>query len=145
MNNFDGDPKLIITADGSDLVYQDGQPVMDQGLENNALISLFTSPGWAGNVLLDSDQQVGSDFESQARGTLTLSKLGDIENSAVRALSTDFQQLTENEAVVVNPSGNQLSMALQLTPIGGDVSALLLTRNGLNWQSQALNPANKRV
>lgn len=145
MSGFDGDPKLILTESGADLVYRDGQPVMDSGLENNALIALFTEPGWVGNVLLDDDQQIGSDFESQARGTLTLSKLGDIENAASRALSSDLQQLTENNASITNPIGNQLKMLLRLAPPGEDVNLLLTSKNGLNWRSQALDPANEKV
>ena len=145
MSGFEGDPKLILDKDGAELVYQDGQPVMDQGLENNALISLFTEPGWAGNTLLNEDQRIGSDFEAQARGTLTLSKLGDIENAAARALSSDVQQLTKNIAEVNNPIGNQLDMRLRLSPPGEDVNLLLTSRNGLNWRSQAFDPANKKV
>ncbi len=145
MSGFEGDPKLILTVDGADLVYRDGQPVMDAGLENNALIALFTELGWVGNVLLDDDQQIGSDFESQARGTLTLSKLADIENAADRALSSDLQKLTENNAEITNPIGNQLNMQLRLAPPGEDVNLLLTSKNGLNWRSQALDPANEKV
>lgn len=145
MNNFDGDPKLILTENGAELVYQDGQPVMDQGLENNVLIALFTEPDWTGNVLLADDQKIGSDFESQARGTLTISKLADIENSASRALASDVQKITENIAEVNNPTGNQLDILLRLAPPGEDVNLLLTSKNGLNWRSQALDPANKKV
>jgi len=145
MSGFEGDPKLILDKDGADLVYHDGQPVMDQGLENNALISLFTAPGWAGNILLADDQKIGSDFEAQARGTLTLSKLSDIENAAERALSSTVQQLTKNIAEVNNPIGNQLDMLLRLAPPGEDVNLLLTSKNGLNWRSQALDPANEKV
>lgn len=145
MNGFEGDPKLILTKDGAELVYRDGQPVMDEGLENNALISLFTAPGWVGNTLLNEDEQIGSDFEFKARGTLTLSKLADIENSAVRALNTSFQKVTESSAQVNNPIGNQLDMLVRISPPGQDVDLLLTSKNGLNWRSQALDPANERV
>lgn len=145
MSGYDGDPKLILTQDGAELVYNDGQPAMDAGLENNALIALFTSPGWVGNTILGPDQQIGSDFESRARGTLTLSKLADIENSASRALASDIQKLTENTASVINPIGNRLDMKLRLAPPGEDVDLLLTSENGLNWRSQALDPANQKV
>lgn len=145
MNGFEGDPKLILTKDGSELVYREGQPVMDEGLENNALISLFTSPGWVGNTLLNEDEKIGSDFEIKARGTLTLSKLADIENSATRALNTSFQKVTESDAQVINPTGNQLDMLIRISPPGQDVDLLLTSKNGLNWRSQALDPANERV
>ena len=145
MSGFEGDPKLILTAEGADLVYRDGQPVMDQGLENNALIALFTAPGWVGNTLLPLDQQIGSDFEAKARGTLTLSKLADIENAAALALASDVQKITNNVAQVINPTGNRLDMALRLAPPGEDVDLLLTSRNGLNWRAQALNPANENI
>lgn len=145
MSGFEGDPKLILTKDGAELVYRDGQPVMDEGLENNALISLFTAPGWIGNTLLNEDEQIGSDFEGQARGTLTLSKLADIENAAVRALDTSFQKVSESIAQVNNPMGNQLDMFVRISPPGQDVDLLLTSKNGLNWRSQALDPANKRI
>jgi len=145
MSGFEGDPKLILTKDGAELVYRDGQPVIDEGLENNALISLFTAPGWVGNSLLNDDEQIGSDFEDQARGTLTLSKLADIENAAVRALDTSFQKVTESTAQVNNPMGNQLDMLIRISPPGQDVDLLLTSKNGLNWRSQALDPANERI
>jgi hypothetical protein len=145
MSSFEGDPKIILTEDGAELVYNDGQPVMDQGLENSALISLFTLPGWIGNTLLNEDEKIGSDFEVTARGTLTLSKLADIENAAFRALNTSFQKVTESSAQVNNPIGNQLDMLVRISPPGQDVDLLLTSKNGLNWRSQALDPANKRV
>ena len=83
---FSGDPKIYITADGADLRYSGGQPVMESGLENHALISLFTREGWAGNIFLAANRKVGSDFEKTAIGTISLSKLADVENSAERAL-----------------------------------------------------------
>ena len=40
---YSGDPRIVLTADGADFDYIGGQPVMDQGVENLALISLLTS------------------------------------------------------------------------------------------------------
>ena len=144
-DNYDGDPRIVIDQNGAELVYRDGQPVMDAGLENNDLIALLTAPGWPGNVLLDADQQIGSDFEELATGSITLSKLADIEDSARRALtasvaSTDAVSVTAN-----NPAGNSLSVQIRRTPPGQDVGELLVTRDGLNWINQANNPANERL
>ena len=144
-DNYDGDPRIVIDKDGATLDYRDGQPVMDAGLENNDLIALFTEPGWPGNVLLEEDQQIGSDFEGLATGTITLSKLAIIENAARLALASPNAK-TESIAVsVVNPAGSSLAVVIRRTPPGQDVGELLVTREGLNWINQANNPANERL
>lgn len=144
-DNYDGDPRIAIDKDGADIVYRDGQPVMDAGLENNDLIALFTAPGWPGNVLLENGQQIGSDFEEQALGSITLSKLAVIENSARLAIESPVAK-TESVAVsVVNPAGSSLGVVIRRTPPGQDVGELLVTRDGLNWINQANNPANERL
>ena len=144
-DNYDGDPRIVIDKNGADLIYRDGQPVMDAGLENNDLIALFTEPGWPGNVLLEDDQQIGSDFEKQATGTLTLSKLAVIENAARLAVESPVAK-TENIAVsVINPTGSSLAVVIRRAPPGQDVGELLVTRDGLNWINQANNPANERL
>ena len=144
-DNYDGDPRIVIDKNGADLAYRDGQPVMDAGLENNDLIALFTEPGWPGNVLLEEDQQIGSDFEEQATGTITLSKLATIENAARLALISPNVK-TEGIAVsVVNPTGASLAVVIRRAPPGQDIGELLVTREGLNWINQANNPANERL
>ena len=50
---FSGDPKIILTPYGANLDYEGGQPVMDQGMENQALLSLFTAPVPAGTPSID--------------------------------------------------------------------------------------------
>ena len=144
-DNYDGDPRIVIDKDGADLIYRDGQPVMDAGLENNDLIALFTEPGWPGNVLLEDDQQIGSDFEEQATGTITLSKLAIIENAARLALDSPNAKTESITVSVVNPAGSSLAVAIRRTPPGQDVGKLLVSREGLNWINQANNPANERL
>ena len=144
-DNYDGDPRIAIDKDGADIVYRDGQPVMDAGLENNDLIALFTAPGWPGNVLLSNDQQIGSDFEEQALGSITLSKLAVIENSARLAIESPVAKTESVTVSVVNPAGSSLGVVIRRTPPGQDVGELLVTRDGLNWINQANNPANARL
>ena len=70
---YQGDPRLFLDSDGSFLKFTGGQPVMDRGLENIVLISLFTRPGWPGNVLFqDENQKIGSDFLDIANQSITL-------------------------------------------------------------------------
>ena len=144
-DNYDGDPRIVIDKDGADLIYRDGQPVMDAGLENNDLIALFTEPGWPGNVLLEDDQQIGSDFEELATGTITLSKLATIENAARLALDSPNAKTESITVSVVNPAGSSLAVVIRRTPPGQDIGKLLVAREGLNWINQANNPANERL
>jgi hypothetical protein len=141
---YSGDPYLTLSANGSRLTFIGGQPVMDQGLENQAMIALFTTQGWAGNELIaDPDQKIGSDFVEAANQPITLQSLTDIEQAAVRALASPaFGRVT---ATANNPESDRIEVSILIEPPGQDSATIVLTRNGLNWQAQALNPAHERV
>jgi hypothetical protein len=118
---------------GAEFKYIAGQPVMTTGVHNAAVLSLFTRGGWNGNVFLPPESRLGSDFEEICCGTLTLSKLADVENSAVRALTSKlFPQVT---ATARNPSNERLSVEIKI----GAGGALNLNREGPLWQAQARN------
>lgn len=141
---FSGDPALILNADGSSLVFKGGQPVMDQGLENLALISLFTEPGWYGNIFFtDPDQKIGSDFMASTEGPITVTTLNNVRQAADKALENPAYGKRNIE--VLNPNSHNLSVSITNQPPGQDVQTLLLTRNGLNWLNQADNPASGRI
>jgi len=130
MNRFEGDPKLYFTDNGADLRYEGGQPVMEQGLENQALISLFTRQGWCGNVFLSPENRAGSDYEETCAGSITRTKLADIEDAAVRAMTSKaFPQV---DAQARNPKSDHLRV--EITVKGGGV--LSLSREGALWQNQ---------
>ncbi len=144
MNIFEGDPKLVLTEQGSKLVFKGGQPVMDQGLENLALISLFTSKGWAGNILFaNNDEKIGSDFEEIARQPITRSMLIDLEQEAKNALKNPA--FGEIMVIITNPTSHIISVIITIEPPGQDVQQLILTKSGANWLSQASNPAHERI
>lgn len=131
------DPRLILTADGSHLQFVGGQPLMDDGLENLALICLFTSPGWCGNRFIKSP--IGSDFEAACNQPITRQALNDIRNAAERALAgPQFDRVT---AIVTNPTGHRLNVSIAL----GRGAGLVLTRDNGNWSYQAASPAHLRV
>lgn len=138
-DRYSGDPRIVLGPEGADLDYRGGQPVMDQGLENQALLSLFTTPGWVGNTLLPVERRVGSDFEETAAQAITLQGLADVANAAERALKSPF--FPELAVAVTNPVGNRLAVAVTLGP----GRTLGLTRVGLAWQAQRENPASGRV
>lgn len=136
---FEGDPRILMTPDGADLDYRGGQPVMDRGVENTAIISLFTKPGWPGNIFAPFENRIGSDFEDTCRGSITLQKLADIENSGQRALtSKTFPQV---DIDVINVSQDNLKVTATIGPGG----ALSLVREGALWKNQASNPTYRRI
>lgn len=143
-DRFDGDPKLIMTDNGVDMQYVEGQPLMDAGFENQTQISLFTETGWVGNIFFDNEKEkIGSTFETTAKGNLTLSKLEEIRKIVEKDLENDaFESVT---ASVSNPSLNYIKVSALIKPKGQDSQSLLFLKNGLNWLNQANNPSYRRV
>ena len=142
--SFEGDPKLTLDENGSELKFVGGQPVMDRGLENLALISLFTKPGWVGNDLFsDPEQKIGSNFEESANQPINVNALNDIRDAALKALTDPiFGNITVN---VTNPNGYKIDVQIIIEPPGKDIQELLISKNGINWQSQAIDPAYRRL
>lgn len=146
-NRFSGDPAVKLTPDGAKMLFVGGQPVMDAGLNNAALISLYTKLGWWGNALLtDPNQQIGSDFE-EVRTIVDRQTINDYTDSANRALQSmiDSGISQRNEVTVTNPKGDQIQTEIKIYPPGQDVQQLLLLKNGINWINQAINPAHERM
>jgi len=140
---YSGDPKIILTEDGADMVFKGGQPVMDQGFENFALMSLFTLPGWVGNTLLEPDEQIGSEFENLAKEPITLSNLDDMSKEAVRSLKNDsFGIISAN---ITNPNSNFRQADILIKPPGRLEKNISSVQNGQNWIQQKINPASERI
>ncbi len=141
---FQGDPLITLGPNGSRVHYTGGQPILDQGVENLAIISLFSKPDWVGNALISNpDQQIGADFVEAANQPITIQSLTDVEQSAVRALDSPvFGRVT---ATATNPESDRLNVRILIEPPGQDSATIILTRNGLNWQAQATNPAHARI
>ena len=144
MDNFEGDPLLILTNDGVTLNFVDGQPTMDQGLENMANISLLTEEGFWGNDLVeDPDERVESTFLAATRLPITVTQLKNITSAARDDLkSPAFGNVT---SLVKNLTGSRLTVENTIEPPGRDAKKLVLEKNGLNWISQRDNPAHLKV
>ena len=148
MTGFQGDPAMFLTDKGATLIFKGGQPVMDAGWENYVLISLFTRPGWAGNVLFDNPaQQIGSDFEEVNELPITVDSFVRVEESAKRALAQmeedGFAELIQ--VTSSNPSGRRRDTRILIKPPGESIQELLLIKNGLNWLAQINSPAHLKV
>ena len=119
MRTFQGDPKLYLSEDGADLDYRGGQPTMEQGCANVALISLFTGRGWCGNTLARSEREkIGSDYEDEFKNPITLKSLNLIRDAAEKALSA--AGFSGVQAVVTNPYSDRIKVVVQVKDLLGD-------------------------
>jgi phage gp46-like protein len=147
-DRYQGDPKLTLDENGSDLTFKGGQPEMDRGLENAVFISLFTKESWVGNALFtDINQQIGSDFLDTVNQPITVTALNDIANSAERALQwmIDSDIAANITARATNPRNDWIEVAILIEPPTADPVILLAKQNGVNWSLQKIDPAYLRV
>jgi len=147
---YDGDPKIIITESGADIEFRGGQPVMDRGLENAAIISLFTESGWVGNAFLKGrGESIGSDFEKVSKDVAVTASSFEAKAQAARqalAWMVSVGLAGKIETSWQNPTGNALVLVPVIFPPGnGKATSLLLTKNGPNWMTQKKDPAYNRI
>ncbi len=144
---YQGDPRLFMNENGSFLDFRGGQPIMDAGLENSVLISLFTRPGWVGNtVFQDIEVHIGSDYEEAFNQPLTVSALADIQQAAERALEwmIDVNLARSITVTASNDQAFRVNTTILIQPPDLPLVELVLIRNGVNWIIQRDNPASKR-
>lgn len=148
-NRFQGDPSVKITADGAKMSFIGGQPVMDQGIENCTSISLFTKSGYWGNILFkEESKKIGSDFQKVSNEPIVnLKSVNAVTNEIDKALSwmKDTKLASDISVNVVNPKVDEIKTSITIYPPGRDSQTLLFLKNGLNWISQAQNPAHERM
>lgn len=120
---------------------------MDQGIENVVTISLFTKKGWWGNALIkDKNKKIGSDFE-QVRTTVDIQTINDYREAAEKALAwmRTVNLASSLDIRVINPRTDWIKTGISVFSPGKDVQEFLFLKNGLNWLSQAKNPAHERM
>jgi len=134
MSDYDGDVRLSHTADGGDIEFSFGQPVMDRGLWTAGYISLFTDSGWWGNAVSDEPEKIGCEIGSLSEGTLSNQTRLDIAEEARSALEWMVEQgiakSVEVEAEIVNPV--TLAILVTVTEPDGNVQDL---RYLTNWEA----------
>lgn len=148
IERFQGDPRIVIDENGADLDFQAGQPVMDRGIENSVLLSLFTAGDWVGNTLVDKPtQKFGGKFLKSVDQPITASALTDIRNAVLSDLNWMLETglAAELDVSVSNPQSTRLKVLVVVKPPKSDLEVFLLTNNGLLWTSQTVDPANERL
>lgn len=144
---FQGDIKVKITLDGAKMKFINGEPIRDRGLENAASISLFTKPGFWGNVLIrDTNKQIGSNFERQ-RVIVDIDTLNEVREDANVALKWmfDTKLASKIDLTVTNPNLNFIETYIKIYPPGQDIEELLFFNNGINWLNQSSDPAYSKM
>jgi phage gp46-like protein len=144
---YQGDPKKIMTARGATLQFKGGQPLMDAGIENAILMSLFTKTWFANVFFSDPAKHFKSRFEEEAAKPITIDQLLNIEDAAQECLKwmVDKGIVSKFEVTATVPKFNRLEVKIKVFRPGGEEFDLHLTKHGQNWISQALYPANERV
>ena len=145
VSRFEGDPKMTLDENGSNLVFKGGQPEMDQGLENAVMISLFTGKGWCGSTFFTNpDEKIGSDYEKNNQQAITVSSLNENRMAAEKALQwfIDAGIFSDVNVRVINPTGKSKEVFILVSP---PAQVLKLSKNGVNWQLQKIDPAYLRV
>lgn len=135
------DPRIVMTADGSSLQFIGGQPLMDDGLENLVLISLFSGKTWCGDTLIG--QQIGSDFEEKCGQPVTRTSLNEIRNAAELALKNPL--FGKVIVTVSNPQSYRLLVKIVIQPPGKTPLTLSLFRSGGAWYYQSVDPAYRKI
>jgi phage gp46-like protein len=146
--NFDGEPRLIVTDNGTTIEVRGGQPVMDAGLENAILISLFTDAGWWGNQYVEPEYHLGdSKFESIISGTITKTTFVQAEGEAKRSLKWLIDEGLSSEIIakVSNRDGIGIDVDITVVRPNGDEQQISLRRYGTNWIRQGEDPASARL
>lgn len=131
-NVYEGDPLLQLTVDGFDITFTNGQPQMDEGLFNFALLKLFVDDAWIGNTVLDT--AIGSNFTRNNNQPVTLSFLNDLRIRAENAFADD--RIKNADVTVTNPTSYQIDVEIRLTAPTDNANILILTRNNSNWVAQ---------
>jgi phage gp46-like protein len=141
---FQGDPRIFVDEDGAYLGFVGGQPVMDRGIENYILISLFTRPGWAGNIFLS--EPIGSDYLDALNNSINRTMLINVENAAERALQPMKDNGLASEIVIEvrNPSSIRIDTIILVTRPSLETAQVLITKTGIKWHFQATDPAYRR-
>jgi len=135
---YQGDPKIYIDENGADFNYPGNvcQPEMEQGVENVAIISLFTDEAWAGNFYLKKkNKKIGSSYYKDSLRPITLSNIERLSKSTITALNDPIFKNVDSEITAI--SSGQLKNIITVEPPGQNLSEIILTKNGTNWILQA--------
>jgi len=136
---YSGDPLLSNNGNGITITFKGGQPVLDSGIYNAIILSLFFKPWFMNSVIEDSLEHIGSEFTSYlVNNTITIGTLNTARNIALKSLSWLISENIASEVDVRlrNPNGSVIQVLVLIKPPGKTIIAILATKYGLNWKLQ---------
>ena len=134
---YDGDVRVTNSEDGGEIIFERGQPEMDEGLETAVYLSMFSSPGWWGNAISEKAAQLGSDLESIQSRTLSNQTRLDAEEYARQALAWMVSEGVAKSVTVAGsiPRADILGLVVTIEQPNGTVVTL---RYQVNWSAQSV-------
>lgn len=141
MSVFQGDVKIFLLGNDAEMNFDDGQPEMDDTVESEMLIRLFTRPGWIGNMYAREDKKMfGSDFVPLHDQPVTSSLITDIRDSAEKALSVmlDSGKLSDLDVFSSNPDGTNIYTVVASMDSRGVEHNFKISRTGNRWIAQKI-------
>jgi len=134
-----GDPKLFIDSDGVDIELVDGWPVMETGIENMAVISLFSDGPFAFNAVANGAiESAGSRFLAESRKSITVNQIKIIEDAAEKAFSPLIAEgIVKTVTASMEILNGIYALTILVSPPVGEDRKLLFKRSGQNWINQS--------
>jgi hypothetical protein len=137
---YQGEPKIFIDENGTYITVLNGQPIMEQGFENDFLIDLIVPSDWFANKFLESigEPVIGSDFEKKCAQPINLQTFNDIRNEIQKVISRYKKDsiIKDIKIDITNPEKNTLSVSINIVTKTGVMSKIDLVKNGANWKAQ---------
>lgn len=138
---FDGDPLIILDADGADMIFTGGQPAMDTGFLNHTNFAVLTEADhWSDDLEPVAARRYKGLTLEAARKPITRQSLIDDERAAEADVTGD--EFGNVRAEASNPKSDELFIEIFYQPPTGDEKLLRLERTGQNWLSQIRDPKN---
>ena len=137
----EGDIYLFNTLDGGNISIENGEILMDGGLDSATYISLFSRFDWWGNDISKDPEKMTSNLSSIFDRTLTNQTRLDAIELSRQALNW---MIDENIAKEINvlatiPAINALLLEIEIVQPNFEIVSI---KYEINWENQLINPVH---
>jgi len=138
----EGDIYLFNTNDGGNIIIENGEPLIDGGLDTSVYVSLFSDYNWWGNEISSDSQKLNSKIQSILDRTLTNQTRLDAIEYAKEALQWLIDDNIAKEINVDAIISNVETMVIDIEIVQPDFETITNVRYEINWKNQLINPVN---
>ena len=141
---YTGDPLIATNFDGNnDIEYQNGQPVMTDGLETCVFLAIFGEDGPWNGMTSDASERMESDFPAVIRRANVSDDTREEGRVAIEKALAFLVDIKAASSVEV------FGEILSARSIGWEIDIEAPTGNGgkffVNWEKGSLTPGFKRI